>query len=133
MSLYALVRKPKVFKVGCGLVPVTDWVANYEHLPANAIDRLFGCKLEENPELWKDRSPVTHIKNIQAPVLIKAGANDSRCPLQPIRDFVAILKEMNHPHQYIEVGDEGHNAGLVNRDDRATDFMQILQFLQQYL
>jgi dipeptidyl aminopeptidase/acylaminoacyl peptidase len=133
MTLFALVRKPKVFKVGLALVPVIDWIADYEHLPANRIDTLFGGTPDEKEDLYKDRSPISHISNIKAPVMIVAGDQDSRCPIEPIREFVKKLKELNNSYKYIEYKQAGHNISLENRNRRAMDFSKMMRFLKKHL
>ncbi len=133
MTLYALVKKPDVFKAGLSLVPVIDWIEDYKHLIANRLDLLFGGTPDEKEDLYRDRSPITHVDNIKAPVMIVAGDQDSRCPIEPIRLFVEKLKEKNHPYKYIEYNQAGHNIGLEDRSRRARDFFKMMRFLKKNL
>lgn len=133
MTLYSLVRRPTLFSAGLALVPVTDWIQNHEHLIANRTDILFGGTPEEVRELYIERSPITYINDIQAPVMIVAGDRDSRCPIEPIRKFVNILEKKKHPYKYIEYSQSGHNIGLEDRSRRARDFFKMMRFLKKHL
>ncbi|MHA1885858.1 MAG: S9 family peptidase, partial [Promethearchaeota archaeon] len=88
MTLIALTKKPEVFVSGIATVPVTDWVDDYKL--ADAMFKLFDITLFGGPprgkykKLYIDRSPITHISKIKAPVLIMAGKKDTRCPWPPI-------------------------------------------------
>ena len=50
---------------------------------------LFGGELEEKPGQYAANSPITHSDNVQAPVLIIQGRNDTRTPAWPIEMYEA--------------------------------------------
>jgi dipeptidyl aminopeptidase/acylaminoacyl peptidase len=117
MTLMALVKKPRVFAAGVAAVPITDWQEMYEL--DDAVMRkfdleMFGGSPKEKGELYRDRSPITHISKIKAPVMISCGRHDSRCPIQPVEKFVKKLEEMNHPHQFRVEEKEGHGFARVD-------------------
>ncbi len=132
MTLIALTKKPKVFNAGVALVPVVDWISTFKMF-GEYYTEAFGGTPEEQVELYRDRSPITHVRNIKSPVLIIAGATDARCPIEPIRKFVGELKEMEHPHVYIERGQDGHTSMLESAGDRIKDFRAIMKFLKKSL
>jgi len=132
MTLMALTTKPEVFNAGVSLVPVVDWVSNFSMFD-EYYTNAFGGTPDDKPELYKERSPITHVGNIKAPVLIIGAANDARCPIEPIRKFVNKLKEMNHPYKYIERGQDGHTSMMEDASDRIKDFRAILKFLKKNL
>jgi len=68
---------------------------------------------EKKERLYRDRSPITHISQIKAPVLIVSGRHDSRCPIQPVEKFVKKLREMHHPHEFRVQEKEGHGFARV--------------------
>jgi dipeptidyl aminopeptidase/acylaminoacyl peptidase len=77
-------------------VPVADYVAAFEdEAPSlQAIDRvLFGGSPDELPDLYRERNPLTYADAVQAPLLILAGTNDSRCPIRQVRIYVDRLRE----------------------------------------
>jgi dipeptidyl aminopeptidase/acylaminoacyl peptidase len=117
MTLMALVKKPNVFAAGVATVPITDWQEMYE-LEDAMMRRfeleLFGGSPKEKGELYRERSPMTHISKIKAPVLISCGRHDSRCPIQPVERFVKKLEDMKHPHEFRVEEKEGHGFARVD-------------------
>jgi len=121
MTLIALTKKPEVFAAGVAMVPVADWLEMYEL--SDAAFRRFMVELFEGPpekkeRLYRDRSPITYISQIKAPVLIVSGRHDSRCPIQPIEKFVKKLREMHHPHEFRVQEKEGHGFARVEASIR---------------
>jgi dipeptidyl aminopeptidase/acylaminoacyl peptidase len=125
MTLIALTKKPEVFAAGVALVPIADWLESYELSDATFhkwFEELFGGSPEKKQELYRDRSAINFVSKIKAPVLITAGRNDPRCPIQPIEKFVKKLQEMKHPHEFIVEEKEGHGSSRVEslKKDAAT-------------
>jgi dipeptidyl aminopeptidase/acylaminoacyl peptidase len=134
MTLTALTKKPEVFAAGVALVPVVDWLEMYELSDAvfhTFMDELLGGSPKKKQELYRDRSPITHISRIKAPVMIIAGRNDSRCPIQPIEKFVKKLKEMRHPHEFRVQEKEGH--GFVRVEDAIQEAKTAIEYLKKTL
>jgi dipeptidyl aminopeptidase/acylaminoacyl peptidase len=77
-------------------VPVADYVTAYEdEAPMlQALDRaLFGGSPADVPALYEERSPLTYVDAVTAPLLILAGENDSRCPIRQVWNYVGRLRE----------------------------------------
>ncbi|MFX1327878.1 MAG: S9 family peptidase [Promethearchaeota archaeon] len=136
MTLIALTKKPDTFTTGVSMVPVTDWVEMYK-LSDPAFQQfskdLFEGTPEEKKELYLDRSPITHISNIKAPVMIIAGKEDSRCPIKPIEKFIEKLKEKNHPYKFISEEKSGHLSSRLNRGESIPLFTKIVDYLKKNL
>jgi len=137
LTLIALTKKPEVFFAGISTVPVTDWIQDYKL--ADAVFKLFDTTLFGGPprgkykDLYIDRSPITHISNIKAPVLIMAGKTDTRCPWPPIEKFINKLKEMNHPHEVAIQEKAGHISAMLNHSEYIPIVTQMLEFLKKTL
>ncbi|MFX1346623.1 MAG: S9 family peptidase, partial [Promethearchaeota archaeon] len=137
MTLIALTKKPDVFITGISTVPVTDWIDDYKL--ADAAFKLFDITLFGGPprgkykELYIDRSPITHISKIKAPVLIMAGKNDTRCPWPPIEKFINKLKQMNHPHEVVIEEKAGHISSILNHSESIRIMTKILEFIKKTL
>jgi dipeptidyl aminopeptidase/acylaminoacyl peptidase len=134
MTLWALVKAPEAFACGAATVPVADWVQDYEL--ADASFRyfdvyFFGGTPEEKPDLYRERSPITFVQNLRAPLFISAGRNDSRCPFPPIEHFVETAWELGKEIEFDVQDAEGHGAG---RKRAAIDTeLKLLRFLRQRL
>ncbi len=76
-------------------VPVADYLAAYEdEAPSlQMMDRgLFGAGPDEVRSMYVERSPITYVDRVSAPVLILAGENDSRCPIRQIDNYADALR-----------------------------------------
>jgi dipeptidyl aminopeptidase/acylaminoacyl peptidase len=131
MTLIALTKKPEVFAAGVALVPVADWLEMYKL--SDAAFRRFMVELFEGPpekkeKLYRERSPITYISQIKAPLLIIHGRHDSRCPIQPVEKFVKKLEEMQHPNEFRVQEKEGHGFARVEANiQEATTAIEYLK------
>jgi dipeptidyl aminopeptidase/acylaminoacyl peptidase len=112
LTLQGLGTQPDAWAAGVATIPVADYPTAYrdESPDLQEFDRaLFGGTPDELPDLYADRSPLTHVDAVRAPVLIITGANDTRCPRDQVDNYVAALAERGVPHRY-DVFDAGHGS-----------------------
>lgn len=117
LSCLAAVKKPDLFKAAGTMVGITDLHLLYEEGTTQFkyfLRQQMGDP-EENRDLWRDRSAITHAHNLQAKLLILHGANDPRCPVSQARSFRSRLLELGKREgadfDYHEFADEGHGPG----------------------
>ncbi len=133
LTLLGLGTQPERWAAGVAAVPVADYVAAYEDEmePLKAFDRsLFGGSPDEVPEAYRRASPLTWIDRVRAPVLVLAGANDPRCPLRQIENYLAALDERGLPHEVYRF-DAGHGSVVVA--ERIRQVRAALDFAQRRL
>jgi len=129
ITLLALGRAPERWAAGVAAVPVADYVTAYnDEAPAlQSFDRsLFGGSPEEVGALYEERSPLTYVDDVRAPVLIIAGDNDSRCPLQQVLNYVEALEVRNKPVEVYRF-DAGHGSMVI--DERVKQMEVELDFV----
>lgn len=120
---------PERFIAGVAGVPVGDYALGYEHLSPElqAYDRaLLGGTPAEVPELMAERSPISYVDNVTAPILFLAGEADSRCPIGQVMAYVDRLAERNHPHE-LYLFPTGHAPFQI--DERIQQTATVLEFL----
>jgi dipeptidyl aminopeptidase/acylaminoacyl peptidase len=133
ITLLGLGRHPELFAAGVARVPVADYELAFfeESEPLQAMDRaLFGGDPREVPELFRERSPMTYVDRVRAPLLVQAGENDSRCPYHQVEVYVRRMQELGKSvtfHHYAA----GHSAMVVDQDVALT--AQALDFLKPLL
>lgn len=116
LTLHALGRKPDLWAGGMAGIAIADWVLSY-HESADTLRgyqlSLFGGTPEEKPDVYAASSPITYTKEIQVPVLIIQGRNDTRTPAQPIIKFE---QQMNALGKSIEVHwfEAGHQGAFAD-------------------
>jgi dipeptidyl aminopeptidase/acylaminoacyl peptidase len=64
---------------------------------------------ETNESLCEERSPVTHVENLAAPLCIVHGVDDPRCPISQARLFRDALLDAGD-FEYTELDGEGHGS-----------------------
>ncbi len=108
-------------------IAIADWTLSYE----DASDTLRGYQRallegtpEEKPAQYRASSPITYAENVQAPVLIIQGRNDTRTPARPIEVYEAKLRSLGKP---IEVHwfDAGH-LGSFAQVEQAIEHQELM-------
>lgn len=133
LTLLGLGTQPEMWAAGSAAVPVADYVAAYEDEMEGlkAFDRsLFGGAPAEVPDAYAKASPLTYVAAIRAPVLILAGANDPRCPIRQIENYLTALRGLGKNHQVYRF-DAGH--GSVVTEERIRQMAAELDFAQRHV
>jgi acetyl esterase/lipase len=80
---------------------------------ALALLGLFGAPFKKNPDLWKQGSPVLHVKAGTPPFLIVHGDKDTLVPLAQSEHLVAALQKAGVPVEFITVKGGGHGMSTT--------------------
>ncbi|AHC52173.1 acylaminoacyl-peptidase [Sulfolobus acidocaldarius SUSAZ] len=130
MTLLALGREPDKWDFGVAGASVADWSEMYELSDSTFkgfIELLFNGK---NLDLMKERSPITYVNNVKAPVCIIHSQNDSRTFLSPVIRYVQELHKAGKSFEFHVVPDAGHADytvdGLINFTLPAIMFLEKL-------
>ncbi|HEX3623510.1 MAG TPA: prolyl oligopeptidase family serine peptidase [Acidimicrobiales bacterium] len=129
ITLLALGLHPQRWAVASAAVPVADYVTAFrdEAPTLQAFDRtLFGGDPDEVGELYVERSPLTYVDRVRAPVLVIAGDNDSRCPIDQVMNYVDALRARGGEVQLYRF-DAGHGSMVI--DERVRQMRAELDFL----
>ena len=115
LALLARRTQPERWAAAIAGVPVADYLAAYadEMEQLRAFDRaLFGGSPEQVPRALPDRSPLTYVDRVRAPVLVLAGENDPRCPIRQIDNYLDALAARPGLHE-VSRFDAGHGSLVV--------------------
>ena len=133
-TLMALTHDPDFWTAGVSLFGVGDmyelrqgahrFEVNYQ------VGSLIG-KLPETGPLWKERSPLTHVRNVRAPVLLFHGKEDKAVPYQQSVDFAEAVKRLGGVAELVLYDDEGH--GFVKEANRRDVIERMDKFLDKYV
>ncbi|GAB7094786.1 S9 family peptidase [Halolamina litorea] len=134
-----LTMYPEIWATGVAWIGITDLQLLYEesmpHFKAT-LEQQLGDP-EENEDLWRERSPITHVGSMEAPVFVVHGVNDPRCPISQARTFRDALLERGWEEgpdgdfEYEELEEEGHGSSDAEQKVRA--FGLIGEFLERRL
>jgi len=116
-AYWQLVQYPDLYDAGVAWIGVTDLEDMFEntmpHFRTELMEKYLGTP-EANPELYEERSPITHVGNNDAPLFVVHGVNDRRVPVSQARRYREALlaagyeEGENGDFEYEELGEEGH-------------------------
>jgi acetyl esterase/lipase len=133
LTLLGLGVQPDRWAGGFAAVPVADYVAAYEDEmePLRAFDRsLFGGSPQEVPDRYERSSPITYVEAVRAPVLVLAGANDPRCPIRQVENWLTAAESAGLEVEVYRF-DAGHGSLVV--DERVRQMRAELEFVARVL
>jgi dipeptidyl aminopeptidase/acylaminoacyl peptidase len=134
LTLMALTKRPERFSAGVAIVPAISGLEMYDMLDPlskKEIEKMMGGSPKEKQELYRDRSPFTHISKIRAPLMIIAGEKDARCPIEIIKKFSSKLQEMCHPHELVIMEKAGHISSRTESEKNIENFTRMIDFLRK--
>jgi dipeptidyl aminopeptidase/acylaminoacyl peptidase len=114
-AYWQVVQYPELYDAGAAVVGMTDLEAMYEdtvpEFRAGFLRRHLGTPAE-NPDRYRERSPITHADNLDASLLMVHGENDPRVPVSQARRFRDRLLELGYEEdedfEYEELAGSGH-------------------------
>jgi len=85
-------------------------------------DAVYGGDPNQVPEMYRERDPMTYVDRAKAPVLIIAGENDPRCPIEGITPWIDAVRARG-----IEVDVDLYPAGHhTNASSEQVRHMQLI-------
>ena len=86
---------------------------------------------EEDADLLRERSPMTYIDNVKAPLLVIQGAKDPRVVKPESDQLVEKLRSLGREVEYVVFDDEGH--GFTKRPNELKAYHLAADWLERYL
>lgn len=93
--------------------------------------KMLGKTIAEDPELYRQASPVTYVRKDSVPFLILHGTADETVSIDQSKEFAEVLKEAGVEHEFVIIPDAPHTFDLQpkQRDLRPV----VLAFLDKHL
>jgi len=132
-TLAVLTSTEHPFAAGTSFFGVADLAALAEHthkFEARYLDRLVG-PYPEAEEVYRDRSPLTHVDRLARPLLVLQGAEDRVVPPEQAEALVAAAAARGVPHAYLLF--EGEQHGFRRAENIVTWLESELAFYGQVL
>ena len=138
-TLMALARFPKTFRCGIAGLMVSDWKmlatspagdTAYSKAVVAHVNDLVGAK---DPSGYPGEvSPINLADRIKQPVLVYAGADDIRTPLEQTNAMVRALERAgNPPKKVIVKAGEGHGFGKL--ENNVELYNEVINFLDTHI
>ncbi|MGH7680665.1 MAG: S9 family peptidase [Candidatus Eiseniibacteriota bacterium] len=132
-TLWALTQQPEFWTAGVALFALAniyDAVIGSHRFERHYEEGLFG-KLPEAGPLWRERSPLTHVDKVKAPVLLFHGREDKAVPHQQSVDFTEAVKRRGGTAELLSYEGEGH--GFTKEVNRRDVIERMEAFLEKYV
>jgi dipeptidyl aminopeptidase/acylaminoacyl peptidase len=133
MVLAAVTHYPDLWAAGVdtvGIANLRSFMQNTSAYRRHLRESEYGS-IEQDGDFFDEISPIHHVDNIKAPMMIIHGANDPRVPVDEAEQIVGALQARSHPVSYLRFEDEGH--GIVKLHNRITTYTAIAHFLDAHL
>jgi dipeptidyl aminopeptidase/acylaminoacyl peptidase len=112
---------PELFSVGAsyfGIGNLITLVKQTHKFESHYINNLVGATLPEGENVYNDRSPINHLDNLQAPMIIFQGSEDKIVTPECSREVARNLEERGIKYAYVEYEGETHGFRIKkNRVD----------------
>jgi dipeptidyl aminopeptidase/acylaminoacyl peptidase len=132
-TLSCLSRLPELWAVGVDVVGPSNLVTFARAVPPTwkrFIAALLGDPDTEE-EFLRERSPLTYVEDIRAPLLVMQGAKDPRVVQGESDQLVERLRELGREVEYEVFADEGHGFTRFANEVRA--YRLAAEFLERHL
>ncbi|MFZ3215206.1 MAG: DPP IV N-terminal domain-containing protein [Candidatus Acidiferrales bacterium] len=123
MTLEALCNAPDVFKLGVADAPVTDWKL-YDTI---YTERYMG-RPQDNPQGYKDSSPVNQAEDIKGKLMLVHGTGDDNVHFANSVELLnALIDSGNYPDQLMVFPGRGH--GISDARARLVEIRRSMEFI----
>ena len=133
MTLSCAARMPKLWACAVEVVGMFNLVSFLKHTAGYrraAREAEYGS-LEHDIQLLEDISPEAVIEDLECPLLIVHGANDTRVPVTEAENAAKRLKALGREVEYLCFEDEGHM--IIKQKNRIKYILTAAEFLKSHL
>jgi dipeptidyl aminopeptidase/acylaminoacyl peptidase len=133
MTLMCLGKLPEYFAGGMAGIAIADWTLMYEDQARTLRGyqvAIFGGPPKTHGEQYRISSPITYAENVNAPVLIIQGRNDTRCPVRQMEAYLDKMKKLGKDVR-VHWFDAGH--GSLQVEERVGHMQKMLDFAYEVL
>lgn len=133
MTLAALAFHPDLWAAGIATVGISSLLTFLENTSPyrRRVREVEYGFLDTDRDFLIEASPMTHVDQIRAPLMLIHGANDPRVPVGEARQLHASLIARGVASELLVYEDEGH--GLAKRANRLDAAPRMLDFLRKNL
>jgi dipeptidyl aminopeptidase/acylaminoacyl peptidase len=99
------------FTAGLAENPVTGWASTYGEMDSHWwVPTEFGGTPDELPEVYRERSPLTHAPACRTPLLFVVGDEDLRCPPSESERYYRVLRSNGVPTGMVRLPGSAHTG-----------------------
>lgn len=132
-TLSAVTRLPEYWAIGVDIVGPSNLITFAKSVPPHwrSMLKKWVGDPEEDRDMLVERSPITYVDQIKAPLLVIQGAKDPRVVKAESDQMVERIKKNGGDVRYYVDENEGH--GTTRRENSIKWFTMIKDYLEEYL
>jgi dipeptidyl aminopeptidase/acylaminoacyl peptidase len=133
LTLMALTKTPEIWAAGVSIVPLANWFTahkNEDPVLQKNDEWLMGSP-DADRELWRDRSPLFFAGKIRAPLLLLAGKNDIRCPVEETMQMAEAARNNGVVVEVKVYENEGHQ--FARKENEIDSIKRAARFLETHV
>jgi dipeptidyl aminopeptidase/acylaminoacyl peptidase len=93
-----------------------------------------GARHIDDPDEYLRQSPITHVRNIETPVLILHSEDDLRCPIEQADELFVAMRLLGKPVEFVRFPGESHELTRAGAPQhRVTRFELVLDWFDRTL
>lgn len=128
MTCMALTYGADVFTHGVANASVTDWQLYDTHYTERFMDTQ-----KENPEGYKNTSPLTYVKQYKGLLRVVHGTSDDNVHMQNSIQFISALQDQKKHFEFMLYPGERHGIGATNQYKGLHNRTEAYTFYYKYL
>ena len=133
MTLMAIGKAPDLWAAAVEQYGIINWLTMLKH--SDPLLQQYERSLLGDPDtdrlVYENSSPLKHIRNAKAPLLVLQGENDIRVPKEEAEQVVAILKAEGRVVESRYYAAEGH--GFSKRENQIDAIRRTVEWFDKYL
>jgi dipeptidyl aminopeptidase/acylaminoacyl peptidase len=133
LTMMGVTKAPEVWAAGVPIVPFVNWfteIQNEDPVLRQSDLATMGDP-EKNKALFEDRSPIFFVDQIKAPLLLLAGGNNPRCPLEEAQQVVDAAKKRGGTIELKVYENEGD--GFARVENQIDAYQRVSGFLKAHV
>src|ERR1051325_1280478 len=133
MTLMAIGKTPDVWAAAVDLFGIVDWYTMLQHEDPRLQEyekSLLGDPVKDRA-VYENTSPIKHLANAKAPLLVLQGENDIRVPKEESEQVVSILQKAGKTVDAHYYPAEGH--GFQKRENQIDSVRRMVEWFEKYL
>ena len=131
-----IVGQTNRFAAAVAGAPVIDIAASYlqDDIGVALADIEWGGTPFDNAEWYRERSPLTHVQNVETPVLLLHGEDDRRCPIGDSESYYTALTVLGKTVEFVRFPEGSHGFPFAGHPVLRREYLdRVVGWFQRWL
>lgn len=133
LTMCAMTKHPELWAAGSALFPFLNWLTEIENEREDLQywDHENMGDPAQDPERFREASPIFFMEKVRAAIQLIAGAQDPRCPISESVQARDALHNLDKPVEFLDYEDEGH--GFRKTENKVDALKRRAIFFEKYV